>query len=193
MTTRKREFSVYLLCWRRNGGMQYIGMSQDVDRRINEHRKTRRLPFAQIGEPEVEVLHSRLDVYAACAAERREIMARRTMTPHGYNDSLGGEYAGPRRDVLFSSDHLHRLSRAAVGIEHMDGAAHEEEAGILAAAGVDTVMDRYWAACSVVVALRCHGVPVGRIARRAGLGHGNIYGMLRDVQGKRDVGDHGDL
>ena len=146
-----------------------------------------------MGEPEVEVLYFGLDVYAACAAERREIMARRTMTPHGYNDSLGGEYAGPRRDVLFNSDHLHRLSRATVAIEHMDGAAHEEEAESLAAAGVDAVMNRYWAACSVVVALRCHGVPVGRIARRAGLGHGYIYGMLRDVQGKQNVGEHGDL
>ena len=115
MTAGRRKFSVYLLCWRRHGGMQYIGMSQDVDRRINEHRKLRRLPFAQLGDPEVEVLHFGLDVYAACAAERREILARRTMTPLGYNDSLGGEYAGPRRDVLFSSDHLHRLSRAVVG------------------------------------------------------------------------------
>ena len=42
------------------------------------------------------VLHFGLDVYAACAAERRELMVRRTMTPDGYNGSLGGEYAGPR-------------------------------------------------------------------------------------------------
>ena len=80
---------MYLLCWRRHGGLQYIGMSQDVDRRINAHRKAGRLPFAQLGEPAIEVLHFGLDVYAACDAERREIMARRTMTPHGYNESSG--------------------------------------------------------------------------------------------------------
>ena len=68
------EFSVYLLCWRRRGGLQYIGMSQDVDRRLNEHRKARRLPFVQLGDPAVEVLHTGLDLYAACVAERREIM-----------------------------------------------------------------------------------------------------------------------
>ena len=28
-------------------------------------------------------------------------MARRTMTPHGYNESLGGEYAGSR------ASHMH--------------------------------------------------------------------------------------
>ncbi len=123
---------MYLLCWRRRGGLQYIGMSQDVDRRLNEHRKARRLPFVQLGDPAVEVLHTGLDLYAACVAERREIMARRTMTPHGYNESLGGDYAGPRRDALFNSDHLQRLSRAAVGMERMDGATHEEEAESLA-------------------------------------------------------------
>ena len=124
--------------------MQYIGISQDVDRRINAHRKAGRLPFAQLGDPAIEVLHFGLDVYAACDDERREIMARRTMTPHGYNESLGGEYAGSRSDTLFSSDHLHRLSRAAVGVERMDRATHEEEAGSLAASGVEAVMERYW-------------------------------------------------
>ena len=122
-----------------------------------------------------------LDVYAACDAERREIMARRTMTPHGYNESSGGEYAGSRSDALFSLDHLHRLSRAAVGVERMDRATHEEEAGSLAASGVEAVMERYWEARSVVVELWRSGVYVGRIARRAGLGHGYIYGMLRDA------------
>ena len=39
----------------------------------------------------------------------------------------------------------------------------------------------YAQACSVVVALWRSGVYVGRIARRAGLGHGYIYGMLRDA------------
>ena len=96
----------------------------------------------------VEVLHSGLDLYVACAAERREIIARRTMTPHGYNKSLGGEYAGPRRDALFNPDHLERLSRAAIGVKRMDGAAHEREAGSLAVSGVDAVMDRYWDACA---------------------------------------------
>ena len=72
---------MYLLCWRRHGGLQYIGLSQDVDRRINAHRKAGRLPFTKLGDPAIEVLHFGLDVYAACDAERREIMARRTMTP----------------------------------------------------------------------------------------------------------------
>ena len=40
-------------------------------------------------------------------------------------------------------------------------------------------MERYWEACAVVVELWRSGVYVGRIARRAGLGHGYIYGMLR--------------
>ena len=105
MRAEKGSWSVYLLCWRRHGGLQYIGMSQDVDRRINAHRKAGRLPFAPLGDPAVEVLHFGLDVYAACDAERREIMARRAMTPHGYNESSGGEYAGSRSDTLFSSDH----------------------------------------------------------------------------------------
>ena len=39
----------------------------------------------------------------------------------------------------------------------------------------------YAQACSVVVELWRSGVYVGRIARRAGLGHGYIYGMLRDA------------
>ena len=172
---------MYLLCWKRHGGLQYIGMSQDVDRRINAHRKAGRLPFTQLGDPAIEVLHFGLGVYSACDAERREIMARRTMTPHGYNESSGGEYAGSRSDTLFSSDHLHRLSRAAVGVERMDRAPHEEEARSLAASGGEAVMERYWEACSVVVELWHSGVYVGRIARRAGLGHGYIYGMLRDA------------
>ena len=175
---------MYLLCWRQHGGLQYIGMSEDVDRRINEHRKARRLPFAQLGDPAVEVLHFGLNLYAACDAERREIMARRTMTPYGYNESLGGDYAGPRRDAQFGSDHLQRLSRAVVGVEYMDGVAHEEEAGSLAASGVEAVMERYWKACSVVVALQGRGVPVPQIARRAGLGHGYVHGMLRDAREK---------
>ena len=129
MRAEKGSWSVYLLCWRRHGGLQYIGMSQDVDRRINAHRKAGRLPFAQLGDPVVEVLYFGLNVYAACDAERREIMARLAMTPHGYNESSGGEYAGSRSDTLFSSDHLHRLSRAAVGVERMDRSTHEEEAG----------------------------------------------------------------
>ncbi|MCY4634637.1 MAG: hypothetical protein OXG04_09065 [Acidobacteria bacterium] len=180
-----REFSVYLLSWKRQGGLQYIGMSEDVDRRVHEHRKARRLPFARFGDPAVEVLHSGLDMYAACDAERREIMARRTMTPHGYNESLGGDYAGARRDAQFSADHLQRLSRAVVGVEHMDGAAHEDEAGSLAATGVEAVMERYWKACSVVVVLQGRGLPVPQIARRAGLGHGYIHGMLRDAKGRQ--------
>ena len=155
---------MYLLCWRRHGGLQYIGMSQDVDRRINAHRRAGRLPFTKLGDPAIEVLHFGLNVYAACDAERREIMARRTMTPHGYNESLGGEYAGSRSDTLFSSDHLYRLSRAAVGVERMDRATHEEEAGTLAASGVEAVKERYWEACSVVVELWRSGIYEGRIA-----------------------------
>ena len=63
----------------------------------------------------------------------------------------------------------------------MDRSTHEEEAGTLAASGAEAVMERYWEACSVVVELWRSGVYVGRIARRAGLGHGYIYGMLRDA------------
>ena len=59
---------VYLLCWKRHGGLQYIGMSQDVDRRINAHRKAGRLPFTQLGDPAIEVLHFGLGVYSACDA-----------------------------------------------------------------------------------------------------------------------------
>ena len=152
---------MYLLCWKRHGGLQYIGMSQAVDRRINAHRKAGRLPFTQLGDPAIEILHFGLGVYAACDAERREIMARRTMTPHGYNESSGGEYAGSRSDTLLSADHLHRLSRAAVGVERMDRAPHEEEARSLAASGGEAVMERYWEACSVVVELWHSGVYVG--------------------------------
>ena len=183
-STARGEFSVYLLCWRRYGGLQYVGLSQDIDRRINDHRKAQQLPFAQFGDPLVQILHSGLDLYAACAAERREIMVRRTMTPHGYNESLGGDYAGPRRDALLSSDHLQRLSRAAVGVERMDGAMHEEDAVSLAEAGVEAVMARYWEACSVVVALQRRGAPIPQIARRAGVGHGYIHGMLRDAKNR---------
>ena len=81
----------------------------------------------------------------------------------------------------FSSDHLYRLSRAAVGVERMDRATHEEEARSLAASGVEAVKERYWEACSVVVELWRSGIYEGRIARRAGLGHGDINGMLRDA------------
>ena len=77
-------------------------------------------------------------------------------------------------------------------VEHMNGAAHEEEAGNLAASGVNAVMDRYWDACSVVVALRGHGAPIAQIAWRAGLGHGYIYGMLRDAEGKIGFDKSGD-
>ena len=181
---------MYLLCWRRHGGLQYIGMSQAVDRRINAHRKAGRLPFTKLGDPATEVLHFGLDVYAACDAERREIMARRTMTPHGYNESLGGEYAGSRSDTLFSSDHLYRLSRAAVGVERMDRATHEEEARSLAASGVEAVKERYWEACSVVVELWRSGIYEGRIARRAGLGHGDINGMLGRTPNNACCGNH---
>ena len=181
MRAESGAWSVYLLCWRRHGGLQYIGISQDVDRRINAHRKADRLPFTKLGDPGIEVLCFGLDVYAACDAERREIMARRTMTPHGYNESLGGEYAGSRSDTLFGSDHLYRLSRAAVGVERMDRATHEEEARSLSASGVEAVMERYWEACSVVVELWHSGLYEGRIARRAGLGYGDIKGMLRSA------------
>ena len=59
----------------------------------------------------------------------------------------------------------------------MDRAPHEEEVRSLAASGGEAVMERYWEAFSVVVELWHSGVYVGRIARRAGLGHGYICGM----------------
>ena len=55
---------MYLLCWRRHGGLQYIGMSQDVDRRINAHRKAGRLPFAQLGGTSPSRGHE--TVFASC-------------------------------------------------------------------------------------------------------------------------------
>ena len=45
----------------------------------------------------------------------------------------------------------------------------------------------YAQACSVVVELWRSGVYVGRIARRAGLGHGYIYGMLRGCGGEPQI------
>ena len=73
--------------------------------------------------------------------------------------------------------YLERLS----GWKRMDRATHEEEARSLAASGVEAVMERYWEACSVVVELWHSGLYEGRIARRAGLGYGDIKGMLRDA------------
>ena len=78
MPAERGSWSVYLLCWKRYGGLQYIGISQDVDRRINAHRKAGRLPFAQLGGPAIEVLHFGLDVYAACEG--------RTPRDHGTPD-----------------------------------------------------------------------------------------------------------
>ena len=73
--------------------------------------------------------------------------------------------------------YLARLS----GWSAWTGPRTRRKQGSLAASGVEAVMERYWEACAVVVELWRSGVYVGRIARRAGLGHGYIYGMLRDA------------
>lgn len=53
--------------------------------------------------------------------------------------------------------------------------------GALAAAGKDAVLARYRLAVQIVVDMRGQGMPPARIASRAGLGHGQVYGMLRDA------------
>ena len=62
-------------------GLQHIGMAQDADRRLHEHRKG--MPVCrsvQLGDPAVGLLISPLDFHVACVAERRDIMAWSAMT-----------------------------------------------------------------------------------------------------------------
>lgn len=180
----KKRYAVYLLDWSAVGGLAYVGMSNDVERRVAEHRKAGRLGFP-LGEPAVSVLHAGLGVYEAADLERREIADRRTLVPAGYNVSAGGEYSGKRQDAMFSPDHLLRLARAAVAVLDMaDEGTAGQTAESLVAAGGKAVMERYVRAMAIVVALRRQGLAVPHIARKAGLGVGTVYGMLRDAGAK---------
>ena len=180
----KKRYAVYLLDWAAVGGLAYVGMSNDVERRVAEHRKAGRLGFP-LGEPAVSVLHDGLGVYEAADLERREIADRGTLVPADYNASAGGEYSGKRQDVMFKPDHLLRLARAAVAVLDMaDEGTAGQTAESLAAAGGKAVMERYVRAMGIVVALRRRGLAVPHIARKAGLGVGTVYGMLRDAGAK---------
>ena len=152
--------------------------------RAARQRKAGRLGFP-LGEPAVSVLHNGRGVYEAADLERREITNRRTLVPAGYNASAGGEYSGKRQDVMFNPDHLLRLARAAVAVLAMAGEGTAgQTAESLVAAGGKAVMERYVCAMAIVVALRRQGLAVSHIARKAGLGVGTVYGMLRDAGAK---------
>ena len=99
----EETYTVYLLDWTVVGGLRYVGMTTDLEARIEKHRTAGALPFQTLGEPDVSILADGLDIYSAAARERREIGERRTMTPSGYNHSAGGEYSGARRDKFLGA------------------------------------------------------------------------------------------
>ena len=178
----EETYTVYLLDWTVVGGRRYVGMTTDLVARIEKHRRTASaLPFQTLGEPEVSILAEGLDVYSAATRERREIRERRTMTPSGYNHSVGGEYSGARRDKFLGAAHVERLARATIGVAHLDGKAHEVDVRKLAEQGTREVLEHYLAACSVVAAMVHQGDHPMKIGRKTGLGTGQIYGMLRDI------------
>lgn len=188
------RYSVYLLDWSHIGGLRYVGLTKDLSARLARHKQKGGLGFA-LGPPRVSVLQDRLALYEATDLEGREIAARGTLAPSGYNQSSGGEYAGRRRDAKFGPAHLLRLSRAALAVLEMaDGlsagladlvvSARKLSAGEtperLAARGKDVVLDRYGLALAIVVGLRRRGLAVPHIAKRSGLGIGAVRGILRD-------------
>ena len=177
----EETYAVYLLDWTMVGGLQYVGMTTDLDARIETHRRAGTLPFRTLGEPEVSILADGLDVYSAAARERREIGERRTMTPSGYNHSAGGEYSGARRDKFLGAAHVERLACATVAVAQLDGKAHKVDARKLVDQGTGKVLEHYLAACSVVAAMVRQGDHPMKIGRKTGLGTGQIYGMLRDI------------
>ena len=180
---QQETYAVYLLDWTVVGGLQYVGMTTDLEARIETHRRAGTLPFRTLGEPEVSILVDGLDVYSAAARERREIGERRTMTPSGYNHSAGGEYSGTRRDKFLSAAHIERLARATVAVANLDEKAHEAHAQKLVDQGTGKVLEHYLAACSVVAGMVRQGNHPMKIGRKTGLGTGQIYGMLRDIGG----------
>lgn len=179
--TLEETYTVYLLDWTVVGGLHYVGMTTDLEARIEKHRTAGVLPFQTLGEPEVSILADGLDVYSAAVRERREIGERRTMTPSGYNHSAGGEYSGARRDKFLGAAHVERLARATVAVAHLAGNAHEADARKLVAQGTGKVLEHYLAACSVVAGMVHQGDHPMKIGRKTGLGTGQIYGMLRDI------------
>ena len=178
----EETYAVYLLDWTVVGGLQYVGMTTDLGARIETHRRAGTLPFRTLGEPKVSILADGLDVYSAAARERREIGERRTMTPSGYNHSAGGEYSGARRDKLLGAAHVKRLARATVAVAHLNGKAHEVAIRKLVDQGTGKVIEHYLAACSVVAGMVDQGDHPMKIARKTGLGTGQVYGMLRDIR-----------
>ena len=178
---------MYLLDWTVAGGLRYVGMTTDLEARIEKHRRTGALPFQTLGEPDVSILADGLDVYSAAARERREIHERRTMTPSGYNHSAGGEYSGARRDKFLGAAHVKRLALATVAVAHLDGKAHDVDARKLVEQGTGKVLENYLAACSIVAGMVHQGERPMRIGRKTGLGTGQVYGMLRDISEKSAV------
>lgn len=194
------KYSVYLLDWSHIGGLRYVGLTKHLSARLARHRQRGGLGFA-LGPPRVSVLHEGLALYEATDVERREISARGTLAPSGYNQSSGGEYSGRRRDAKFGPAHLLRLSRAALAVLEMAGALSADEAvgrvaalvaparelsvgetpEKLAARGKAVVLDRYGLALAIMVGLRRRGIAVPHIAKRSGLGIGAVRGMLRDA------------
>ena len=82
---------IYLLSWVHYGGKEYVGRTQqNLDNRLDQHRKRGRLPFHHLGEPKVYILHKGLDLHRAKDLERKEILSRGTLEPGGYNQSSGG-------------------------------------------------------------------------------------------------------
>ena len=112
--------AVYLLDWTVVGGLQYVGMTTDLEARIETHRRAGTLPFRTLGEPEVSILVDGLDVYSAAVRERREIEERRTMTPSGYSHSAGGDWSSgcwivSRASITVSVSTPNRRARLAPG------------------------------------------------------------------------------
>ena len=68
---QEETYAVYLLDWTVVGGLQYVGMTTDLEARIATHRRAGTLPFRTLGEPEVFILVDGLDVYSAAARRRR--------------------------------------------------------------------------------------------------------------------------
>ena len=53
---QEETYAVYLLDWTVVGGLQYVGITTDLEARIETHRRAGTLPFRTLGEPEVSIL-----------------------------------------------------------------------------------------------------------------------------------------